>query len=286
MRPMPAAPADMIADAISRNVRQRVIGRFDPRFTKFLKFLQIDVRQQLVPTRGNPRIVQLDQKAGVDDRLVFLLERLRYCVKVGFLTRVVLVAAVGLHGDRRSHRHERVRHPYASKRRLEIVDIDLEESQIVSDRSRAHPFRAHRTVRLRKAVILAIEVGKIPAVFAPRYAGLAGVARPSFKSAKPFIDISREARLAELSVADDVDADFGLPAHDLRYTLAQTLGKAFPVVGLVVYPGPHGVDNFHRACQAADVGREDSFRAMLHSYAFATASFKAAAPVTRVSSPL
>ena len=62
MRPMPAAPADMVADALSRNVRQRVIGRFDPRFTKFLKFRQIDVGQQLVPTRGNPWIVQLDQK--------------------------------------------------------------------------------------------------------------------------------------------------------------------------------------------------------------------------------
>src|SRR3970040_2030097 len=101
MRPMPAAPAYMIADAISRNVRQGVIGRFDPRFTKFLKFFQIDVGQQLVPTRGNPWIVQLNQKTGIDNRLVLMLERIGDGVKVGFLTRVVLVAAVRLDGNRR-----------------------------------------------------------------------------------------------------------------------------------------------------------------------------------------
>ena len=126
---------------------------------------------------------------------------------------------------------------------------------------------------MRKAVILSIEVGEVPAVLAPRYAGLAGIARPAFESAQPFIDISREARLAELSVADNVDADFGLPAHHLGYALAQTLGKAFPIVGLFVYPGAHGIDNLHRAGQAADVGRKNSFRAALHSDLFASVSF-------------
>src|SRR6185436_9312429 len=155
--------------------------------------------------------------------LVFLLERIRDGVKVGFLTRVLLVVAVGFHRNRRGHRHERFFHGDVPERRLEICDIDLEECRIVGDRSGAHPFHARRTVGLRKAVILAIEVGEVPAVLAPRYAGLAGIARPAFESAQPFIDISREAPLAELSVADDVDADCGLPAYDLRYTLAQTL---------------------------------------------------------------
>src|SRR5215475_2461185 len=38
MRSMPAAPAYMVADASTRNVCQRVVGCFDPCFTKFLKF--------------------------------------------------------------------------------------------------------------------------------------------------------------------------------------------------------------------------------------------------------
>ena len=193
MRPMPAAPAYMVADAISRNVRQRVVGRLNPYFTKSLKFFQIDVGQQLVPTRGNPWIVQLDQEAGVGNRPILLLERVRDGVKVGFLTRVVLVLAVRLHRNRRRHRHERFCHAYARERCLEIGDIDFEETLIIGDRSSAHPLHAGRAVGLREAVILSIEVGEVSAVLAPRYAGLAGITRPAFESAQPFIDVSREA---------------------------------------------------------------------------------------------
>jgi len=67
--------------------------------------------------------------------------------------------------------------------------------------------------------------------------------------------------------------DFYLPAYDLRHPLPQTFRKVLPVVWLPVYSRPHGVDDFRRACQAAHVGRENSFRATPHGFAF-TFSFE------------
>jgi hypothetical protein len=101
-------------------------------------------------------------------------------------------------------------------------------------------------MRLRKAIILSIEVGEILTVLASRYPGLAGITRPPVESAKPFIDVSREARLAELSVADDVDADLGLPPYDFRYRLPQIVGETLSVVRLSADPRSHSLDDFRR----------------------------------------
>ena len=51
--------------------------------------------------------------------------------------------------------------------------------------------------------------------------GLRGPAcRVDLVAAEPFVDVGDEARLAIFAVVDDVDAELGLPAHDLAHRIA------------------------------------------------------------------
>jgi hypothetical protein len=77
-------------------------------------------------------------------------------------------------------------------------------------------------------------------------------------------DVAEEARLPLLTVGDDVDAGVGLPAHDLGHRLAHQPGIGVAIVGLPsVLRGQEGNEGIGPR-QAADVGREDPFRASLH----------------------
>jgi hypothetical protein len=114
-------------------------------------------------------------------------------------------------------------------------------------------------VRLGQSIVCPVEIGKVSAVLAARHPGLAGIMQPAFEAAEPLVDVSREPGLAELTVADDVDAGFGMPAHDFGYAFAQAFGKSVLIVRLLVDQRAHGVDDLYRACQAADVSRENSF---------------------------
>jgi hypothetical protein len=69
---------------------------------------------------------------------------------------------------------------------------------------------------------------------------------------------------AELAVADDVDADGGLPAHDLGNRVAQTFGVGSLIERLAGLLGAQEFAQPRRADKAAHMGGEDSVVAAFH----------------------
>ena len=67
---MPAAPAQVIADLILRNIAERVIERFDPQCAIFAKGFEPHLDPDTVPQCGEPSIVHLHREAGRRNHLV------------------------------------------------------------------------------------------------------------------------------------------------------------------------------------------------------------------------
>ena len=86
-----------------------------------------DARSRMQNVIGHEaRIVDLHQKSGIDDRLVFFAHRVRDRENVFFLRLVIGVLLPVLDIRRRNSRHENVSDPNALKGGFEIVDIALE----------------------------------------------------------------------------------------------------------------------------------------------------------------
>jgi hypothetical protein len=88
--------------------------------------------------------------------------------------------------------------------------------------------------------------------------------RLALEASEAFHDVAKEARLALLAVRDDVNADLGLPAHDLTDGLAHQPSVRIAIVRLRSVLGRQDGDEGVRPRQAADVRREDPLRAPLH----------------------
>src|SRR5262249_16451113 len=72
------------------------------------------------------------------------------------------------------------------------------------------------------------------------------------------------AALAELAVADDVDARLGLPAHDRVDRLLQTSLVGGFIVGLAILDLVQELDEVRGPDQAADMGCEDAVGGRCH----------------------
>src|SRR5207247_3884479 len=89
--------------------------------------------------------------------------------------------------------------------------------------------------------------------------------RPAFEAAEAKQRVLRPTdRLAELAVADDVDADAGLLALDLGDGLLQALGIGGAVERLPGLLGAQARAQRRRADEAADMGGEDPIGAVFH----------------------
>ncbi len=84
------------------------------------------------------------------------------------------------------------------------------------------------------------------------------------EAAQPLGDVADPAGLAEFAVADDVDADLGLLAHDAGDLRAQGALVGGLVVGPAVVARRENVADRHRAHQAADMGDENAVAAAVH----------------------
>src|SRR5262249_43098425 len=82
--------------------------------------------------------------------------------------------------------------------------------------------------------------------------------------AEALAHIGDEARLAELAVVDDVDAEVGLPAHDLADGEPQPGLERLLVDPLAAGARPHHVEQVARPRQAARMRGEDAVGAALH----------------------
>ena len=107
------------------------------------------------------------------------------------------------------------------ERRFEIVDVALELGLPgIGDRPDA--YRLDRGRDAFAGIELGIELGETLAVDAARERIGAGLDRPPLETAQPLEHVLRPGdRFAELAVADDVDADLGLLAHDLGDRIRQ-----------------------------------------------------------------
>ncbi len=82
---------------------------------------------------------------------------------------------------------------------------------------------------------------------------------------KPFVDVERPVgAFAELAVADNVDADLGLPAHDFRNRIRKARFERRFVISLAVLDRPPERDELWRPDQAADVSGENAIAAVRH----------------------
>src|SRR5690606_31049868 len=186
--------------------------------------------------------------------LVFDPQRFGERVQVLLVGRVVLVLAVDLEARRRSRRQEQLA---VAAVRLQRVDLALQlVVSFVRDRARADPVRplppdllARRIEERAPLGRIAGELRELLAVLALQDQRDTIATRALREPAEAIVDVRQPvAALRVLAFVDDVEADLALLAHDFGDG-----GEAFRV-GFEA----RGLG------QAADVGRQDPFRAALH----------------------
>jgi hypothetical protein len=97
-------------------------------------------------------------------------------------------------------------------------------------------------------------------------APVAGAARVLARlyAGKPLVDIGNEPKPPHLAIGYDVDAAVGLLLDDLCDGFLDAARKGFAIERLAAFPGLDHVQQIGRPRQAADMGRQDAFRAPLH----------------------
>src|SRR5439155_27274313 len=91
--------------------------------------------------------------------------------------------------------------------------------------------------------------------------------RMCFETRQPLADVSHKARLALLTVIDDVDAQLRLPPHHVRDGLTDAGVEGRRVVRLAAGACRQHVKEVRRTRQAANMGGEDPLRTQLHTVA-------------------
>ena len=210
------------------------------------------------------RIVDLQEKARVDDRLVFLAHR-RGDGEHVFLGRLVmLVRRRRLDVRRRDRRHEGLRGVRGLHGGLEVVELDLQPVvTLVFDRRGAD----HQRAAARRAHLL----GRLELVEFRIVPGLARGgerarprARALLQAIEPLRRIGDEARLAHLAVIDDVETHVDLMLDGVLHGLGHARVVGLLVDRLAVEPLHHHVHQVVGARQAADMGGQDPVGAELH----------------------
>ena len=146
---------------------------------------------------------------------------------------------------------------------FEIVDVLLQLG-LPAIGDRRHHDRVHHGFDLVARIELRIELGEPRAIDAAGE-GIAAGEPPAFEAAEAKQRVLRPTdRFSELAVADDVDADIGLLAHDLGDGVVQALGIGGVVEGLPSLLGAEERAQRRRADEATDVGGEDAIAAAFH----------------------
>ena len=106
MRALVVAPADMDAQLLGRDVRDRMVQRLDVELRGLAEGLQVDVVILDVLAHREVGAIDLQHEAGARHRLVFGAHRIRDGVEIGLLARVVVVAEEHRHHAGRGRAHE------------------------------------------------------------------------------------------------------------------------------------------------------------------------------------
>ena len=237
MRPVPAAPADVVADAVLGNPAQRVVERAHAQVGPAPVVVpRLPARHHRVRLVHHHGVVDLHQQAGVDDRLVLLVQRVGEREHELLLAGVVLVLEP-VRAGRRDHRQEAVDAVVLvpGEGRLEVGDVTVERGAVVGQRAGAHPRHARAGGRgllvgqrargggvaladggLVERVDRGIGAGERLAVAARReHARALELDRAHLEAADPLVQVGDPAGLAHLAVVDDVDPDLDLLSDDV-----------------------------------------------------------------------
>src|SRR5208282_4925265 len=273
VRPVPAAPADVIADPILGQTAQRLIERFDPHGRELLVLVDARLGIGHVPGVRQARVVELQYEARLDDGLVLFAHCLAESMEE-LLVRLVIPVLPPREASRCHRGDEPLLRLYLGKCGFEVREVDAERPlAAIGDRAGEHRRPAAERTRGAKArrIELAIKLGELQPVASPRecweaarFARLPpteaspGIARPGAVIDRP------RRRLAVLAVIDDVDADLRLPAADLLDGGGQPRRVSARVVGLAGKLGAVDFDQRVGPRQAPDMRGKNPSVASLH----------------------
>jgi len=260
VRTVIAPPADVEADALGRDVSQRVVQRLDAQRGERAVLGHGHPRMDL-PGVGQIGIIDLEQEARRDDRVVFWLHGVRDGREIRLVRRVVLVPEPVLDGAGGDGGQERLRDADAGQRRLEVGDVRAHRRVAdVGQRPRADGLASGEVAAAREVFG---ELGGVPAVDHGQRP-LARRERSLVDAAEPLARVRGEVALGLLAIVDHVEPDRGLLAHGRRDGAADVRrqGRAVERTALVLRDqqlaqgiGPG---------EAAGVGREDPLSAVSH----------------------
>ncbi len=263
VRPVPAAPAQVVSNPLRRDVAQSVIEGFHAQRTVALVRLQSHLDADSIPERREPCVVDLEEESRLRDRFVLDAHGVRERKHELFLRRVILVLTPGLEARGSRRREEGIAGRGAADGRLQAADLALQEALTpVRHRADAGPIQQPPLVR-RPACLLEqrtavarglIELGELLPVRAlgQQLGGRRG--RAGLEAGEPVGDETDPvAALGELTLVDDVDAGGALGLHDVANRGAELL-----LIDAVRLPelGGHG--------ERANVSGQDSIGAASH----------------------
>src|ERR1700733_9991383 len=227
MRTVPTSPADVETDAILRDSFQGMINCLNLELRPFPVAGRVTfLREPQVPDVDQGRIVDLQDETGVDDGLIFFTDGLRHRPCIVLLGLIVLVWQ-DLQRRRRYCGNERLLGLLAAhgrRKKFNIAPNCLLPD--VFDRSGADKAEYRRRAGASHAAVFRIEFGEFLALLASERISPSpyfGVFFSDLKAGQTVIDVRPPSceidrtvhRLAELAVIDDIDADLGLPLHNI-----------------------------------------------------------------------
>jgi hypothetical protein len=210
-----------------------------------------------------PGIVDLQDEAGVNDRLVFGPQSVANRLQVFFVAAVVLVGANAARGHRR---HESFLDFQPGERRLEILNVFPDRVlPSIADRRGANERSTRRNASAHHApaeVLLIVfrEGGHFRGPLLPP----ATLWALRFKAAETLTHVREESRLSLLAVCDNVNPALVLLADNLSDCGLNPLRVGALVIRLAVEFRLHHVEQVLRTRQTATVGDENPIRTPFH----------------------
>ncbi len=257
MRALVVAPAQVQAQLLGRNVRERVVERLDVQPRLLAEFLERKVRVLDVPAHAEVGAVDLQDDAGLCHRFILVAHRLGDREKIGFLARVVVVPEEEPDHSGGGRAHEHFLHVHFRCRRLEIVDVVPRCLCVAhADRRIAPRGLAARAPGIAEHALGEVrELGEVLV-----YESISGAA----ETREAILHVGGVAGLRHLAVVHDVHARPGLLVHDVLDGRADARSECGVIDRHALFLGVHHAYEILRPRQAPGMGGEKALGAAFH----------------------
>ena len=244
------APAHMHAHALGRQIAYRVVERRDIDGDDLAVVGEWQVEIDHVPQHREVGDIELEDEAGLDDRLVFAPHHVGKRVDVVLVGLVVAVLEIARDLARGGRGHEDVLGLRTLQRRFRKIDVGLRCRPVLP---RDRPVAGGAVLERRGEVLENFrKLGKLRLAGTHRRRAFAFVAR------QPLEHVHGVVGAALLAIIDDVEPAFDLPAHDAGNGLTHGCLQLGTVRAGVFLFGDQLLYDFRRAWQAAGMGGEDT----------------------------